>query len=145
MKSVTESTVEQAALAWLESYGWRAAYGPDIAPETPGAARADYGEVVLARRLHDALDQLNPGLPAAALDDAFRKVTRPEGPTLEACNRAFHRMLMDGVTIEYRSADGAVRGGRARVIDFDDPRTPSRRGVVCQRPPAGGRRAQEPS
>ena len=38
MKSVTESTVEQAALAWLESYGWRTAHGPSIASGTPSAA-----------------------------------------------------------------------------------------------------------
>ena len=48
-------------------------------PDTPGAERADYGEVVLERRLRDALATLNPGLPADALDDAYRKLTRPEG------------------------------------------------------------------
>ena len=30
--------------------------------------------------------------------DAFRRLTRPEGPTLEARNRALHRMIVDGVT-----------------------------------------------
>ena len=30
-------------------------------------------------------------------------------------------MLVDGVTVEYRTNDGAVRGAQARVIDFDDP------------------------
>ncbi len=30
-------------------------------------------------------------------------------------------MLVDGVTVEYRRADGAIRGAQARVIDFDDP------------------------
>ncbi len=53
--SFTESTVEQAALAWLESLDWRVAHGPDIAPDTTGAERTDYGEVLLARRLRDAL------------------------------------------------------------------------------------------
>ena len=76
---VTESVVEQAALAWLEAAGWQVAHGPDIAPDTPAAERADYGEVVLAQRLRDALARLNPELPAEALEDAFRKLTRPEG------------------------------------------------------------------
>ena len=80
-----------------------------------------YSEIALERRLRDALARLNPDLPAAALEDAFRKLTRPEGSTLEACNRAFHRLLVDGVTVEYRPGDGAVRGAQARVIDFDDP------------------------
>ena len=56
-----------------------------------------------------------------ALDDAFRRLTHPDGPTLEARNRAFHHMLVDGVTVEYRTNDGAVRGAQARVIDFDTP------------------------
>lgn len=77
----TESTVEQAALAWLEAAGWQVAHGPDIAPDMPAAERADYGEVVLARRLRDALARLNPQLPAEAIEDAFRKLTRPEGRT----------------------------------------------------------------
>ncbi len=121
MATFTESTVEDATLSWLETLGWRVAHGPDIAPDTPGAERSDYGKVVLERRLRDALGRLNPDLPAEALDDALRRLTRPEGATLEARNRAFHRMAVDGVTVEYRAGDGAVRGGQARVLDFDAP------------------------
>ena len=99
----------------------RKAHGPDIAPHAEGAERADYTEVVLENQLRDALDRLNPGLPAEALDDAFRKVARPEGSTLEARNRAFHRLLVDGVTVEYRTARGAVRGAQVSVLDYGNP------------------------
>ena len=34
----TESVVEQAALAWLESIGWQVAHGPDIAPDLSACA-----------------------------------------------------------------------------------------------------------
>ena len=118
---VTESVVEQAALAWLEGLDWQIAYGPEIAPETLAEARADYGQVVLEFRLRDALSWLNPNLPATALDDAFRKLTRPKGSTLEARNRAFHRMLVDGVTVEYPNAEGILRGAQVSVISFDNP------------------------
>ena len=121
MTTITESTIEDAALAWLESLGWSIAHGPDIAPDAPGAERGDYGAVVLERRLRDALALLNPNLPTEAQDDAFRKLTHLDGPTLEACNRAFHRLLVDGVTVEYRTDNGTVRGAQARVIDFDTP------------------------
>lgn len=47
MIDFTESTVEDAALAWLEAIGWQVAHGPEIAPDMPAAERADYGEVVL--------------------------------------------------------------------------------------------------
>ena len=118
---LSESIVEQVALAWLASVGWQVAHGPDIAPDTPGAQRNDYGDVVLAQRLRDALAELNPHLPAAALGDAFRKLIRPEGATLEARNRAFHRMLVQGVTVEYQANAGAIRGAQVQVIDFDEP------------------------
>ena len=121
MTTLTEAEVEQAALEWLSSLGWQVAHGPDIAPDTRNAERTDYGQVVLERRLRDAVATLNPALPASALDDAFRKLTRPQGSTLEARNRASHRMLVNGVEVEYRDADGQVRGDQVRVIDFDNP------------------------
>ena len=120
MTTLTEADVEAAALDWLAGVGWQVAHGPDIAPEAPGAERNDYGQVVLERRLRDALAALNPSLPADALDDAFRKLTRPDGATLEARNRAFHRMLVNGVEIEYRDSEGRVRGDQVRVIDFEN-------------------------
>jgi type I restriction enzyme, R subunit len=119
----SESVVEEAALAWLEGLGWQIAHGPDIAPDSPGAERSDYGQVILEQRLRDALAQLNRGLPAAALDDAFRKLTRPEGAEMSARNRAVHRLLVDGVTVEYRTPDGEIRGAQARVLDFENTAT----------------------
>ncbi len=119
--TLSESTVEDAALSWLEGVGWTVAHGSDIAPETPNAERDDYGEVVLEERLRSALARLNPDLPADAVDDAQRRLVRPAGATLEARNRAFHRMLVDGVTVEYVDGGGAVRGGQVRPVDFDVP------------------------
>ncbi|MCL4745708.1 MAG: type I restriction endonuclease subunit R [Burkholderiaceae bacterium] len=121
MSAFTESIVEQAALAWLESAGWQPRYGTQIAPGETAAERDNYAQVVLSQRLRDALARLNPALPAEALGDAFRKLTRPEGADLIVRNRALHRLLVDGVTVEYRDADGNIRGAQARVIDFDDP------------------------
>ncbi|MCX7819351.1 MAG: type I restriction endonuclease subunit R [Kiritimatiellae bacterium] len=123
MTPFTESEVEQAALAWLQAAGWQVAHGPDIAPDTLQAERRDFTEVVLARRLRDALARLNPQLPAEALEDAFRKLTRPEGADLLQRNRAVHRMLVNGVTVEYRTPTGELRGAQARAIDFDDPKS----------------------
>ncbi|MGF1612458.1 MAG: hypothetical protein ACFCVA_00720 [Gammaproteobacteria bacterium] len=68
MAAFTETIVE-AALAWLEASVWPVAHGPEIAPDQPRAERVNYGEVVLARRLRDALARLNPGLSAEALEE----------------------------------------------------------------------------
>ena len=121
MTNFGESTVEDAALDWLENLGWNTVHGPDIAPDTLGSERDDYSTVVLQWCLRDALASLNPDLPLGALEDAFLKLTRPEGATLETRNRTFHRMLIEGVTVEYRTDDGAVRGAQVRVINFNDP------------------------
>ena len=120
---LVEQDVEEAALAWLASSGFVVAHGPEIAIGQPGAERSDptYRDVVLERRLREALACLNPDLPQEALDDAFRKIVRADGPSLIERNRAVHRMLVDGVTVEYRRADGSIAGAQARVIDFDDP------------------------
>jgi len=77
--------------------------------------------VVLEPRLREALVRLNPSLPQEALDDAFRKTVRADWPSLIERNRAVHRMIVDGMTVEYRRADGSIAGAQARVIAFDDP------------------------
>ena len=48
---LSESDVEQAALECLEGLGWQVAHGPDIGPEGLNSERADFGQVVLERRL----------------------------------------------------------------------------------------------
>ena len=121
MTTLSESDVEAAALDWLEGLGWRTAHGPDIGPDGPDTERSDYSQGVLERRLRETLADLNPGLPAEALDDAQRRLTSPEGSTLEARNRSFHRMLVDGVSVERRAEDGSIRGAQVRILDFDNP------------------------
>jgi type I restriction enzyme R subunit len=119
----SESVVEEAALAWLENLGYAVLCGPAIAAGEPEAERSDpnYRDVVLDRRLRQALVGLNPGLPPEALEDAYRKLTRLDAPSLIERNRAVHWMLVDGVTVEYRRADGSIAGAQARVVDFDVP------------------------
>ena len=119
MASLNESEVEEAALAWLEAVGWTIRHGAEMVPGELFGERDDYGQVILDERLRDALARLNPELPPEALKDAFRRLHRPEGADLLARNRHLHRLLVDGVTVEYRAKDGSIRGAQARVIDFD--------------------------
>ena len=119
----TESVVEDAALAWLKSLGYSVIHGPDMAFGELAAERNDpnYRDVVLERRLWQSLVQLNPDLPPEAIEDAFRKLTRTDAVTLIERNRAVHKMLVDGVNVEYRRKDGSIAGAQARVLDFDQP------------------------
>jgi len=119
----TESLVEEAALAWLEGLGYAVLHGPDIAAGEPGAERNDpnYRDVVLERRLRQALVRLNPDLPPEAIEDAYRKLTRSDASSLTERNRVAHRMLVDGVNVEYRREDGSIAGAQARVLDYERP------------------------
>jgi type I restriction enzyme R subunit len=59
----TESIVEDAALAWMGSLGYKVLHGPDIAAGESGAERSDpnYRDVVLERRLRETVQPLVPG------------------------------------------------------------------------------------
>ncbi len=123
MSGFTESIVEDAALAWLQALGYTVLHGPDIAVGELSAERSDpgYRDVVLESRLRQALARLNPDLPAEALEDAWRKLMRVDAPSLVERNCAAHRLLVDGVAVEFRRKDGSIGGAQARVVDFDVP------------------------
>ena len=120
MNAFTESVVEQAALDWFRALGYDVVGGPDM-PPGPHALRESYADTFFPSVMRGALARLNPHLPAEALDDAFRKLARPEGSSPEARNRAFHRLAVDGVTVEYRGAGGSIRGAPVRMFDFEQP------------------------
>ena len=120
MSNVDESIVEDAALAWFRELGYAIAHGPHMAPGEPAAERNTFADVVLTGRLQSAIQRLNHTIPAEAQDEALRKILRIATPSLITTNRAFHKMLRDGVAVEYRRPDGSIAGDHARLIDFHD-------------------------
>lgn len=117
----SESIVEEAALAWFAGLGYAVLAGPTIAPDEPFAERSDYGQVLLSGRLRQALTRLNPTAAPAALDEALRKLTRPDRPSLLTSNHHLHRLLVDGVTVEYQRPDGSIAGAQVQVLDYQNP------------------------
>ena len=115
-----KSHVEEATLAWLAELGCDVAYGPDVEPEKLAAERDDFSEVVLSRRLRAALERINPQLPGSAIDDAMKKVLVADSPSLIENNHRFHRLLVDGIDVEYTRRDGSIAGDKAWLVDFDD-------------------------
>ena len=112
--SITEETVEKVAIEWFHSMGYSYLNGLSMAPGEVCSERDSFKDVVLERRLRDAIDRLNPQIPSEAREDAFRKVVLVEGPSLIAANQRFHSMLADGVAVEYRRPEG-----RSQVIACD--------------------------
>jgi len=116
--SLNESIVEAAALEWFRELGYAIGHGPHLAPDEPAAERDAFGDVVLVGRLRDAIRRLNSSIPEDAREDALRKVLRVGTPSLTQTNRAFHRMLRDGVPVEYPRPDGSIAGDHVLLVDF---------------------------
>ena len=116
---MTEDQLEQEALGWLAELGYTHVYGPDLAPDGDHPERSHYREVVLLGRLRNALARLNPGIPEAAREDALKQVVDLGIPSQLAANRAFHKLLVNGVPVQFQK-DGETRGDFARLIDWAD-------------------------
>ena len=121
MSSLTETVVEDAALSWFKELGYAIAHAPHLAPGEIAAERTSFSDIVLVGRLRDAITRLNPAIPTEAREEALRKVLRHDAPSLLGNNRAFHRMLRDGLPVEYRRTDGSIAGDHVRLIDLDTP------------------------
>lgn len=116
---MTEDQLEQEALSWLADVGYRHVYGPDVAVDGVTPERSNYTQVVLVERLRNAINRLNPLIPLVAREDALQLVLNLDTPVLLAANRQFHRLLINGVQVEYQK-DGETRGDFVRLIDFVD-------------------------
>lgn len=121
MAFLSEAAVEQALLDQLRALDYSVEREEDIGPDGHRPERESHDEVVLKKRFEDAVARLNPGLPLEARQDAIRKVTQSELPSLLEENRRLHRLLTEGVDVEYYAEDGTLTAGKVALIDFDHP------------------------
>jgi type I restriction enzyme R subunit len=117
--NMNEDQLEQEALGWLASLGYTPLNARELDHLDPRLVRASTREVVLAVSLRAAIDRFNPTVPAAAREDAFRQVLDLGQPALLSGNRAFHRVLVTGVPVQYQK-DGETRGDFVRLVDWQD-------------------------
>ena len=120
MTKITESAIEEFAIELLEKQGYQYIYAPDIAPDSKTLERESFEDVVLVDRLQEAVGRINPDIPADARADAIKQIQRLSSPELIANNEAFHRMLTEGITVNYQR-DGHKRGDLVWLIDFKNP------------------------
>jgi len=116
-KAMTESEVEQAALKILADLKFDLVYGPDIAPDGARPERKNYQDVVLVERLRTALSRINPTIPEDTIEEAVKKVLRTDSPHQVVNNQHFHKMLVNGVDVEYRK-DGRIAEDKVWLFDF---------------------------
>lgn len=121
MAFLSEAAVEQALLEQLRRLGYAITSDNTIGPDGSAPERESHDVVILKARLEDAVLRLNPQLPPEARADAIRKLTQSELPNLLEENRRIHKLLTEGVDIEYYADDGVLTAGKVLLLDFERP------------------------
>jgi type I restriction enzyme R subunit len=114
---MTEDELEREALGWLASVGYTSLNARDLDHLDPRLERGSTGEVVLSVSLRAAIARLNPHMPRSAHEDAYKQVLDMGQPALLSGNRAFHRVLVTGVPVQYQ-LNGETRGDFVRLVDW---------------------------
>ena len=120
MAYLSEAAVEQIVLDRLSALGYLVSSDAEIGPDGKAPEREAYADVILQKRLIAAIEKLNPAIPPEARSDALRKVMATDRPLLVEENRRLHKLIVEGVDVEFYSEDGTIRGDQVRLIDFTD-------------------------
>lgn len=118
---ITEQFVEEFVLTLFTSLGYEVLNGPQIAPDVTSLYRDSYNNACLDKILLESLQRINPSIPAEIIEDAVRKLKTPVSPSLTVNNRNAHKMLVNGIDVEYHRPDHSIRGDKIALIDFDNP------------------------
>jgi type I restriction enzyme R subunit len=125
MAFLSEAAVELALLEQLQGLGYRIEQEENIGPDGHRPERDSHDVVVLKKRLEDAVALLNPGVPLDARQEACRRVMQSELPSMLEENRRIHKLMTEGVDVEYYATEGEIRGtltaGKVSLIDFQRP------------------------
>ena len=91
--------------------------------EPVALGRETKSEVVLAPRLRDALERLNPTLPPDAITAAVTELTRDRSAmSLSGANREIYALLKNGVLVSVPDRErGGQKSERVSVIDWQNP------------------------
>lgn len=120
MAFLSEADLELLVLDQLNALGYGISSDTEIGPDGKIPERDAYADVLLTKRFSTAISKLNVAIPEEARHDALRKILATERPSLTEENRRLHRLMVEGVDVEFYGEDGTIRGDKVRLIDFDD-------------------------
>lgn len=115
---------EPTGLYLRDNLGWELGFGYN--EETFGTngtfGRKSDHEVVLTRYLKKALEDLNPGYPEEAYTSAIQQlVSFSSSQSTLQTNKEKHKLLIDGVDVQFTNNKGEREKRTLKVIDFDEP------------------------
>lgn len=122
MSFTEDQLVEQPAIALFGELGWETISASDEVFGTSGTLGREFKfEVVLTKRLHVALERLNPSLPEEALIYAIDEVTRDRSAmTQAAANRELWHYFRDGISVSVPDKEnGGHRVERVQLVDWN--------------------------
>jgi len=118
---ITEDGIEQTVLEFFDDLNYKIAAPKETSPDGTSPLRKAYDEVILTENLVYALARINPTIPEDARLDALRKILAVETPSMVEENRRIHKMIIEGVDVEYADDDGVIVGNKVWLIDFKNP------------------------
>lgn len=119
MTQINENTLEQMAINIFEQVGYSYVFGPAIAPDGEAQERKDFSEVILFDRLRIQLIAINPNVHIDGIEEAIRKVKLFDVASSILQNKACHKMLVDGVDVQYQTSDG-TKSDKVKLIDYEN-------------------------
>src|SRR4051812_40887432 len=119
MSPISEQMVEESAETSFAGVGATNVLGSKL---DDAGERHTTSAVLLTPRTIGLIRTLNAQLPTNTVEAVVAALSRPPHATLIENNRWLHDLLTNGMPIEYKDTEtGETRGGRARLIDFDNP------------------------
>ena len=118
-----DQLVEQPAIRLFEELGWESvnAYHETLGPDGT-LGRDNKSDVFLIRRLRAAIERLNPGMPAEAVEQTVTEITRPRTVMHYArANQQIHALMRDRVEVSVRQEDGTTLPEKLTVMDWEHP------------------------
>ena len=113
MSTLTEHTLQNAAIAWLQKLGYTHVQGNVLS--------RDLKKVVLEEELHNFLKNQYPDVPETARNEAFAQFTQHEGMEVAYRNQDFHRKLTQGIDIAWKDAQGNEKAAHLYPINYNNP------------------------
>ena len=123
MPRTLEADLERHCLDLLKGEGYRHFSGDTFDPDPTDSTlrenreRSSFHEVALASRFRAAVARLNPLAPPEAVERTANALLDQEFPEVLAENRRIHRLLVDGVPIEYQRGAETIHD-RLRLVDW---------------------------
>jgi len=121
-KAISEADVEENVLDILKDLNYKIIRGDNenYKPGGKSALREDYKDVILVERLKKALYKINPFISEDIVEQIIAQVCRNESPRLIIDNESFHKMLVDGIDIQFQTEDGESYE-KIWLFDFENP------------------------